>query len=416
MQDEKRQLFCILLIVFMGFVGTSIAYPIFPPLFLHPTDTSIVSMDWSIEARNIFLGIALAAFPLGQFFGSPILGGLSDKYHRKRVLILSLSGSVLGYFLTALSLKYNWLWVLLLSRFFTGVMEGNLGIVRAMASDLEGISKYKSLGRINAMAAIGYVLGPLLGGFFSDGTLVSWFSFELPFYFAMLFLLLATLLAVLTLKEKNPLITPATDSIWQQLNLFSRFRTLFKNNKSLKSLLIASTIFTFSADIFYEFGPVYLTGIWAMTPSGIAIYNAILCITLAIGAGWLPNYLAYHASIERVICIAMILCAMILGLMVIFPSPVFIFILFGLIGLTMSTVTTNLTVQVSHCAHANIQGEALGTQIGLRTAGDACICLIGGFLISASYKLPIIVSSLIAFIAAIVYWRKFLQKKAVIEG
>lgn len=410
MHDEKQQLFCVLLIVFMGFVGTSVAYPIFPPLFLHPKDASIVSANWSLEVRNIFLGIALAAFPLGQFFGSPILGGLSDRYHRKSVLFLSLLGSVVGYLLTALSLRYGWIWGLLLSRFFAGVMEGNLGIVRAMASDLEGISKYKSLGRINATAAIGYVLGPLLGGLLSDNTLVSWFSYELPFYLAMFFSMLAMLLAVFTLQEKKLKSTHHTDSILQQLNLISRFKTLFKNNKALRSLLIASTIFTFSADIFYEFGLVYLTGIWAMTPSGIAIYNAILCITLAIGAGWLPSHLSRHVSLEPVIFIAMILCALIFGLMVLLPHPVFIFILFGLIGLTISTVTTNLTVQVSNCAHAHIQGEALGTQIGLRTAGDAVICLIGGFLISTSFKLPIIISSVVAFIAALVYWMKFLRE------
>src|SRR5579862_5856480 len=146
-KDEKYQLWVILLIVFIGFIGTSIAYPIFPPLFLYPDNHSIIPSTTSQNIRSILLGLALAAYPLGQFIGSPILGGCSDRYGRKRMLILSLAGSVVGYFLSALSLQQNWLWVLLLSRFLTGLMEGNLAIVRAMATDLESISKYKSIGR-----------------------------------------------------------------------------------------------------------------------------------------------------------------------------------------------------------------------------------------------------------------------------
>jgi MFS family permease len=96
--DEKQQLWIILLIVFIGFVGTSIAYPIFPPLFLHPTLGAIVPSTWHANARSIFLGIALAAYPFGQFIGLPILGGCSDRYGRKRMLIISLTGSTFGYF------------------------------------------------------------------------------------------------------------------------------------------------------------------------------------------------------------------------------------------------------------------------------------------------------------------------------
>ena len=86
MKEEKQQLWIILLIVFIGFIGTSIAYPIFPPLFLHPEQGSIVPVTWHESMRGIFLGIALAVYPLGQFIGSPILGGCSDRYGRKRML------------------------------------------------------------------------------------------------------------------------------------------------------------------------------------------------------------------------------------------------------------------------------------------------------------------------------------------
>lgn len=400
---EEKQLWVILICVFIGFVGTSIAYPIFPPLFLHAGNNSIIPAAWNENTRSIFLGLALAAYPLGQFIGSPILGGCSDRYGRKRVLILSLVGSVIGYFLSALSLQLNWLWGLLVSRFLTGSMEGNLAIVRAMATDLTSISKYKSIGKINGVASIGYVIGPLIGGFLSDNTIMSWFSFAFPFALAMLFSMFVVILATFMLHEKTPFRSEHKLTVWKQFNLISRFKSLFRTNNTLKHLLIISTIFTFAVDIFYEFGPVYLTGLWSMTPAGIAIYNAALCFALAISSGWLPHHLSQYFKTKYVIIIAMLLTAITLGLMTIFPYKIFIFILFGIIGLSIATVNTNITIQVSNAADKTIQGEAMGAQLSLRMLGDAIICLTGGFLIISSVILPIVVSGLIAMLAFIMY-------------
>jgi MFS transporter, DHA1 family, tetracycline resistance protein len=395
--------------VFIGFVGTSIAYPIFPPLFLHPKESTIIPITWDVSTRSILLGIALAAYPLGQFIGSPILGGCSDYYGRKKMLMLSLTGSAFGYLFTMLALQFNILWLLLASRFITGVMEGNLAIVRAMATDLKSISKYKSLGRINGVAAIGYVTGPLFGGFLSDSHLVSWFSYAFPFFLAMTFAFVAVLLAALKLSDKKQDTIYSSVTIMQRFNLIKRFKFLFSKSRSLKYLLIISTIFTFSADIFYEFGPVYLTGLWSMTPAGIAIYNAILSLTLAFGSGWLPHYFSSRVSTERVIATAMLMTAIIFGLLVIYPSIILAFVLFGLVGLSIAIVNTNLTIQVSDSVDGYIQGEALGAQLSLRMLGDAIICLVGGILIVTSVMLPIAISSFIAIGALFVYTVKFLR-------
>lgn len=404
--DEKRQLWVLLLIVFVGFIGTTIPYPIFPPLFIHPQHQAIIPAYFSENARNIFLGLALASYPLGQFIGSPILGGCSDRYGRKRILILSLLGSVLGYLLSALSLRWASLWLLLLSRFFTGLMEGNLAIVRAMATDLEGISKYKSIGRINAVISFGYVMGPLVGGFLSDNTIVPWFSVDFPFFLAMLFTIAAMILSIYMLYEKKISSYDRELTIWKRFNLISRFRYIFRSSNTLKYLLITSTIFTFAVDIFYEFGPIYLTGLWSMTSADIAIYNTALSSALILGSGLLPYYLSLYFSINRVIIVSMIFTAIILGLIAAFPYQILVFFLFGLIGFSIATVTTNITIQVSNSASKNIQGEVMGAQLSLRMLGDAGICLIGGFLIIYSVILPIAISCLVTGLAFILYLAK----------
>jgi DHA1 family tetracycline resistance protein-like MFS transporter len=250
-------------------------------------------------------------------------------------------------------------------------------------------------------------MGPLIGGFLSDNTIVQWFSFAFPFFLAMLFSITAAILAAFMLNEKTQILSINELTIWKRFNLVSRFRSIFRTSSTLKHLLIISTIFTFSVDIFYEFGPVYLTGLWSMTPAGIAMYNAALSFTLAVGSGWLPHHLSLRFTIKNVILMAMLTTAIILGMMTVFPYKILIFLLFGIIGLSIATVNTNMTIQVSDSADKTIQGEAMGAQLSLRRLADAIICMVGGFLIVTSVILPIAVSCVIAIVAFVMYGIKF---------
>src|SRR3990167_5425776 len=102
----KRQFAVIWSIVFFGFLGVSMPYLIFPALFVNP-DYLILPASWGTSGHALFLGITLAAYPLGQFIGSPILGALSDDYGRKPLLWGSLIVAAGCNCLTALALDYQ---------------------------------------------------------------------------------------------------------------------------------------------------------------------------------------------------------------------------------------------------------------------------------------------------------------------
>ena len=183
-KDEHQQLILLLFIVFIGFVGIALPYPLFPPLFLHAGEYTLASVAWSEQTRAIWLGITLAVYPFGQFIGAPILGALSDQYGRKKLLVISLVGTGLGYGLSALAIQHNLLTMLVVSRFLTGLMEGNIAIARAMASELTTIPKMKSFGWINAITSIGFIAGPMIGGGLASLPLAKTIAFALPFYLA----------------------------------------------------------------------------------------------------------------------------------------------------------------------------------------------------------------------------------------
>lgn len=411
--QERKQLWIILLIVLISFIGSSIAYPILPPFFLQSFDQLIISPEWSENSRRILLGLTLAIFPLGQFIGSPILGRSSDLYGRKKILMISLAGSTLGYLLTVISFWTNCFWLLLFSRFLTGFMEGTFAVARAFASELTTINKFVSFGRINSMAGIGYIIGPIIGGLLSNSQIVPSFSWSFPFTVAAVASMTTLGLSWWKLPEHKIQRQPENESILSKLNIIRQFKLLFQNHPHLIHLLIISTLFTFAVDIFYEFGPVYLAGKWNMSPGMIAGYNAVLSAALALGASWLPQRLSKRMPIHKIIILAMIATTLIFAAMVAFQYPSIMILLFGLIGFSITSVTTTMTIHISNRSHTTIQGEVMGAQLSLRTLGDAIICFIGGLLIIVSIILPIIlccITALIASILCLVYLKPTVYK------
>lgn len=401
---EKQQLLVILTIVFLGFVGISMPYLIFPALILNPL-YSIVSPDMSDSIRALLLGLLLAAYPLGQFIGSPILGALSDDYGRKNLLTGSLFVTAICNLVTGFAIGIQHLALLIFSRFLAGLMEGNIAIARAMAADIKSISKHKTFGKVNASISIAYLIGPLIGGMLTDKNLFEKFTLSTPFYLICILFFALTVLSALILKKSSYIPTAKKATFFQRINLFKRLSTLF-TNKQLKFLLISSTIFTLAVDIFYEFGPVYLTVKWTLGPSDLIIYNAVLCLSLAIGNGILPSFFSSRFPTRPIILSGIGAFTLFLIGLIFTNSSLAMLLLFTIMGFAIGLTATLITVRISDSVSDQIQGEVMGTQLSLRVLGDGIICLFGGALLIVSPKLILMVAAVLSILSMIYYRSK----------
>lgn len=139
------------------------------------------------------IGFLTASFSIAQFFATPLLGAISDKWGRKPVLAISLAGTCASFLLFATA---HSIYMLFAARILDGITGGNISVAQAMISDTSTADdRAKKFGYLSSAFGFGFVLGPAVGG------LLSKFGLTAPFYFAAGIALLGTLATVFLLKE-----------------------------------------------------------------------------------------------------------------------------------------------------------------------------------------------------------------------
>ena len=141
------------------------------------------------------LGVLTASFSIAQFFATPVLGSLSDKWGRKPLLVISLAGTCISFLMFA---EARVLWILFAARILDGLTGGNVSVAQAMVADsATPENRAKRFGILGSSLAFGFVIGPFIGGVFNE------ISPQAPFFFAAAISLIGTLCAAFLLKETN---------------------------------------------------------------------------------------------------------------------------------------------------------------------------------------------------------------------
>jgi DHA1 family tetracycline resistance protein-like MFS transporter len=151
---NKSGLPLIFLTVFIDLLGFGILIPILP---------SFAIKELGVDEAAV--GIAIAIYSFVQFIFNPILGRLSDKHGRKPVIVMCLLINALGYVIFAFTSSYI---ILLASRIVAGVGGSSIAVAQAYIADVTTKeNRSKGMGLIGSAFGLGFVFGPLIGGFLS---------------------------------------------------------------------------------------------------------------------------------------------------------------------------------------------------------------------------------------------------------
>ncbi|MEM0991656.1 MAG: MFS transporter [Bacteroidota bacterium] len=401
MSKEKNNILLpIFLTIFIDMLGIGIIIPVIPALFFESSST-FFGAEVSYERRSILYGFLIAAYPLMQFFGAPILGALSDRKGRKPMLILSLIGTMIGYFLFAIALLNSNLWLLFFSRLLPGFTGGNISIVYSAIADIsDEADRTKNFGLVGMAFGLGFILGPALGGLLADETIVSWFSASTPFWFTTAI----TLINILLVQFLFPETLRAVEE--RKVSFFTGFRNLLLSFKTpnLRTIFIIALLLSLGFTFFTQFFAVGLIEKFDFTEKDIGLFYAWVGLWLVFAQGVVVRQLAKYFKPTQLLRFSTLILGITVGA-VIFPNQVtWEYWIAPFIAISQGVTIPNLLTTISEQASASQQGQILGINQSMQSVGAAIPPIIGGYLTALNYNYPIIAAAVIILLA----WLTFL--------
>ncbi|NYH15684.1 MFS transporter [Paraburkholderia bryophila] len=170
-----------LLAIAIDAMGFGLVYPMMSAIFNDP-QAGVLATDATPQLRNFYLGLGYGIYPFFMFFGSSLMGNLSDGYGRRKILLLCIAGLSASYFLMALGVFQGSVWLLLFGRGLSGLMAGCQGIAQAAITDMSTPdNKAYNMSIMSLAFSAGVIVGPVLGGVTSDRTIAPIFNYGTPF-------------------------------------------------------------------------------------------------------------------------------------------------------------------------------------------------------------------------------------------
>ncbi len=190
-QPERRKaaIAFILLTLLIDILGIGIIIPVLPELV-----KQFVGGD--VSTAGFFVGVISSTYALTQFICAPIVGALSDRFGRRPILLACMFGLGVDYIIQGFSPSIGWLFA---GRFIAGIMGASFTTANAYIADIsDSKTRARNFGLVGVMFGIGFIIGPMLGGWLGE------YNLRLPFFAAAGLALMNWLYGYFVLPESLP--------------------------------------------------------------------------------------------------------------------------------------------------------------------------------------------------------------------
>ena len=357
-QITKRTLTLVFIVMLMDIVGLSLLFPVAPYIVQHYSNSALMVTMLSV----IYAG--------AQFFAAPALGKISDRVGRRTVLLISVFGSAVGYFIFGIG---GALWILFLSRLIDGITGGNMSTAMATIADIsQPEDRPKNFILVGMAYGLGFILGPAMGGALGQ------ISLDAPIFAAGAISLIEVTLIYFLLpesltKEKRE----RTPLQLRDFNPFASIGDMFRK-PGLGQLLIVYALFNLGFDAVNSIAGVFISRKFTAEPWHLGLLFVISGIALAMMQAAFTPKLIKRFGAKRVLLVGLLGNAV--GGLLIFSVPTLwmlfpvYFVSASFTGFIWTPLATLTTTQVSE----REQGQLAGVNAALSGLMAALGPLWGG--------------------------------------
>lgn len=284
--SRRRALAFILITVGIDVVGIGIIIPVLPELIRQVQGTAIPM------GEAAFLGGWLMfVYAFMQFLSAPVLGGLSDRFGRRPVLLISLGVLAIDYVIMALAPTLFWLFV---GRILSGLAGASFVTAYAYIADISPRQeRAANFGLIGMAFGVGFIIGPAIGG------LLGAIDPRLPFWAAAVFCALGFLFGLTALPESLPAGKRRAFE-WKRANPLGTLKR-FWGIRPVLMLILAGAVLEFAMQVYPAVWAYYTPVQFGWSTADVGVSLAVFGALIAIGEGFVLRVVLARHGEHRVI-------------------------------------------------------------------------------------------------------------------
>jgi MFS family permease len=372
MPKYHRNVLIVALVAMVNMLGYGIVFPI------------LYAYSLKFGLNDFQNGLLFAIFSICQFISTPIIGRLSDKYGRRPMLLVSIIGTAVSFFMMAFAPSAIFLF---LARALDGLTAGNVPVIFAVVSDsTKPEERAKAFGLIGSAFSFGFIFGPAISA------LTLGYGQAMPFLIAGGITIIATILTALFLPETNSHMGEVKKA--KLFDFAKMWHTLFDPNVGVTFLISLVYFLAFSCAILYGFQPFTLN-VLEMTQSENALLFTMFGTVGFLTQTFVVGRVSQKFGMKKAFSASMIFTA--LSFLIMFVSrsiPIFV-IASIILALFNSISQTLIPTILSQEADAKSQGTIMGLNASYQSIGMIFGPILGGVVASWMVPLPFLVGSIL---------------------
>ncbi len=359
--------------ILLDMIGIGMLIPIIPVIFTDPSSPDFILQGYSTGLQYTMAGLLTALFGLMQFISAPLFGELSDVYGRKKIITFGVGVLAISQLLFGFGIETGSLLILFISRIIAGIAGGNFSVAQASIADITLPEfRARNFGLIGVAVGIGFILGPMLGGFIvsvsGNAAAPFWFASALGIINVVFISLFLTETHHNRKEEKN-------FHLWKGIhNIQAAWR-----DHDARPVYIASFFYTSGFAFFTSFIGILLVSRFGLSESAIGTFFGAVGFWIIITQAVILRIISRRYRERQILRITILVMAFALSLYPFVPSLIWIYSIIPLLAIPNGLTMANMSALVSKSVGPSKQGVALGINGSLMALAQGTIPLLAGF-------------------------------------